>query len=196
MTLTRQGDLDYTTAVRYVIQGDPASFQSPSDPSQEVVFHRGESSKELHIVLQANHEKNEEVDALIVKLVESRMLDNVSVPVRVGQLNRTVITIHNHDYRGPFFPDLPVVVNQGNPIVFTSLFYDLPLHCITVSDVIILMNVIKCFFVYICSHAQSYILPRGRDSTAICRAVLLKTSLRRVLCLHGRFPEMVSISQP
>ena len=140
LTLIRQGDLSYATAVRYVIKGDPASFQSPSDPSQEVVFHPLESSKELQIVLQANHEKNEPFDVLFVKLVESRVLDNVSVPVRVGQSNQSVITIHNRDYRGPFFPDLPVVANDGNSIVLMSLFYDLPLHCITVSDV---MNVRK-----------------------------------------------------
>lgn len=142
LTLIRRGDLSYTTTVRYVIEGDPASFQLPSDPSQEVVFHRWESSKELQIVLKANYEKNE-VDVLVVRLVETQMLDNVSVPVRIGQLNRIVITIQNRDYRGPFFPDLPVVANDGDSIMHTSLFYDLPLHCITVSDA---MNVRKYSF--------------------------------------------------
>lgn len=135
LTLMRHGNLSYTTAVRYVIEGDPASFQSPSDPSQEVVFHPQESTKELEIVLRANYEKNTVAhDSLIIRLVEGWVLGNVSVPVRLGEYSTTVITIDNRDYSGPFFPDLPVVANVGDSLMHTSLFYDLPLHCITVSD--------------------------------------------------------------
>ena len=139
LTLVRHGDLSYTTAVRYVVDGDPASFQSPSDPSQEVVFHPQESTKELEIVLRANYEKNTVPhESLIIRLVEGwvRLLGNISVPARLGVFNETVITIYNRDYSGPFFPDLPVVANVGDSLVHTPLFYDLPLHCITVSDIL------------------------------------------------------------
>ena len=150
LTLTRTGDLSYTTAIRYVITRDPASFQVPSN--QEVVFHPQESSKELQLVLRANHEENE---MPIVELVEGRMLDNASVPVRIGQNNRIQINISNQDYRGPIFPDLPVVANDRDSISgidtgdVRMLYYDLPLHCITVSDTLNRINLILVLVLYI-----------------------------------------------
>ena len=146
LTLVRRGDLSYTTVVRYVIYGDPASFQSPSDPLQEIVFHPHESTKELEIVLQANYDKNTvSHESLIIQLVEGwvRWLGNISVPARLGVFNQTVITIIHRDYSGPFFPDLPMVANVGDSLVHTPLFYDLPLHCITVSDLIIIIMIIS-----------------------------------------------------
>lgn len=194
LTLDRHGDLSYTTAVRYTIEGESASFQSPRDPSQEVVFHRQESSKELQIVLRANHD--EDRDRLTVKLVEGRVLDNnASVPVRIGQLEKALIFIEDGDYDGPIFPDLPVVANDGDLIMHESLFYDLPLHCITVSDVINVRQY-NYYFFCTCSHAPACIWPRGRDSTAVGRVVLHRISLRKVLCSRGRFLRTASISQP
>lgn len=161
LTLTRHGDLSYTTAVRYVIRNGSASVQPPTDPSQEVVFHSQETSKELQIVLRANPEKSEVV---FIDLVEGRMVDNVSVPVRVGSPNRSAITIHNHDYRGPFFPDLPVVANDGDSVIHTSLFYDLPLHCITVSDAVNECKIIQClaFVLYMQPCSSLYLAERER----------------------------------
>ncbi len=135
LMLVRHGNLSYTTAVRYVIVGDPASFKSPSGPSQEVVFHPKESSKKLQIVLQANYERNDIGETVNISLAEGWAVGNISVPVRIGQLKSASISIHNRGYRGPFFPDLPVVANVGDSLMHTSLFYDLPLHCITVSDI-------------------------------------------------------------
>lgn len=140
LILLRHGDLSYTTAVRYVIMENLVPLQPPSDSLQEVVFHPQESVKELELVLRANHERIAN-DILFVDLVEARMLDNVSVPVRVGQPNRSVITVYNQNYQGPFFPNLPVVANDRDSIsgidigVTRMLYYDLPLHCITVSNV-------------------------------------------------------------
>ena len=135
LNLTRKGDLSYTTAVRYEIMADRASFQPPRDPGQEVVFHPQETVKEIKIELRANHQSDEN-ENVYVNLVEGRVLDNVSVPAAVGQLKLSVIRVRNQEYRGPFFPDLPAVANNGEPIsaiAVGKLYYDLPLLCITVS---------------------------------------------------------------
>jgi hypothetical protein len=163
LTLIRHGNLSYTTAVRYVIVGDPASFKSPSDSSQEVVFHPKESLKELQIVIQANYERNDIDERVNVTLAEGWAVGNISVPVRIGRLKNTSISIHNRGYRGPFFPDLPLVANVGDSLMHASLFYDLPLHCITVSDVMSKdSNIIFSDF-FVCSHARASIWQRGRD---------------------------------
>ena len=131
LPLSRHGDLSYTTSIKYEIHGDPSQSLSVT----EVVFNPGETEKEIAITLKADHQSNDNL-SLIVTLFDGRVSDSVGVPVNIGS-NPAVIVVQNRVYRGPFFPNLPTITNEGEITSVLgdtqTLYYDLPLVCITVS---------------------------------------------------------------
>lgn len=131
LTLVRTGDQSYTTSVMYKVCEQNDSLATLSEG--EVVFYRNEKEKQIEIVLRANHERNEE-PTLKVELFESQVLGDVNVPVKIGISYHAEIEIQNTEYVGPFFPDVPIVANEGEAEQDTNtLYYDHPLLCITVS---------------------------------------------------------------
>lgn len=134
LTLVRTGDQTYTTSVMYKV----SECDSPATLTEgEVVFYRNEIEKQIEIELRANHERNEEPH-LKVQLFNSRVLGDVNVPVKIAPHSHTVnIEIQNTEYVGPFFPDMPIVANEGEVMTVerdtNTLYYDHPLLCITVS---------------------------------------------------------------
>ena len=138
LTLIRTGDLSYSTSVRY--QTSRCNPLSPPDPdsSHEVVFQPEEIDKQIEIELTADHHSNSDM-TLIIRLCHSRVLGADNVPVRIGPFNQAVIDVTNRPYSGPYFPQLPVVVSEGETVtvglgdIGRTLYYDQPLLCITVS---------------------------------------------------------------
>ena len=134
LTLVRTGDQSYATSVMYKVHECDSRTTLTEG---EVVFHRNEIEKQIEIELRANHERNEELP-LKVQLFNSRVLGDVDVPVKIRTRYDTVdIEIQNTEYVGPFFPDMPIVANEGEGMTAerdtNTLYYDHPLLCITVS---------------------------------------------------------------
>lgn len=141
LTLVRTGDQSYATSVMYKVRECDSQATLTEG---EVVFYRNEIEKQIEIELRANHERNEEPH-LKVQLFNSRVLGDVNVPVKIGTHNHTVeIEIQNTEYVGPFFPDIPIVANEGGAMTAerdtNTLYYDHPLLCIIVSP-----NLVKLF---------------------------------------------------
>lgn len=91
----------------------------------EVIFQRGETSHQISIQLRANN-MNQDNTSFLVKLIA-----NPADDVRIGSNGSVTVEVKSSKERGPFFPDTPVISNfyQGQG----SLYYNLPLICITVS---------------------------------------------------------------
>lgn len=187
LTLFRTGDLSYATAVTYNIYDNQAVQLDRAD-DREVVFFHGETEKEIVIVLSANYESNMQ-QAVIVTLSSSRMLDADNVPVRIGLPNLFTIDVTNREYEGPYFPNLPVVANEGETVTSEmepeGLYYDQPILCITVS-VKSLNNIIRrgTMLCITCSLAPASM---WMMTISISWVVLHKTSVRISQSTLGRF---------
>lgn len=136
LTLVRSGDLSYATSVMYGIS-TYSSTQTFSDVNREVVFSHNEVQTNITIDLKANYDSDDDQQVTVSLIHGSeRVLDTDNVPAKIGENATTVIVIiNNRGSRGPFFPSLPSLENEGAVDIrgAQARYYDQPLLCITVS---------------------------------------------------------------
>ena len=136
LTLVRSGDLSYATSVMYGIS-TYSSTQTFSDVNREVVFSHNEVQTNIIIDLKANYDSDDDQQVTVSLIHGSeRVLDTDNVPAKIGENATTVIVIiNNRGSRGPFFPSLPSLENEGAVDIrgAQARYYDQPLLCITVS---------------------------------------------------------------
>ena len=128
----RSGDTDLISNITYsTIDSSAKSGQDFIYTSGIVTFHKGENSTIISVSILANHLSN--VDSMF-----SLLLSMPSYPTTIRN-NQVNVTITNRVLLGPYFSSVPQLDNvyHGTRHFSGGEYFDLPLACITVSEVVI-----------------------------------------------------------
>lgn len=144
LQVMRTGDTNYVSTVRFAtVDGSAVGGMDYQPVNESLVFQKEQTTAEIEIPILANPQRNSDsffTVQLSLSISVPNTSDPTSNPTVLGPVSSVTVVIQDLDLKGPYFPALPVVTNTVGGVLLNSseLYYDLPLVCITVSEVLCL----------------------------------------------------------
>lgn len=139
LTLSRTGDLSLNTSIQYYTSSADGLVNYQAGV---VDFLEGDDSNviKIHISFDPHHKDRR-------FYVYLQMKEN-EINVQIGPMNKTLVVVKDTILTGPLFPAAPQIksflsTEDSYTLLSTidkTLYYDLPLACITVSPLIVLVE--------------------------------------------------------